>query len=164
MHSKEQHYGRLLKYSARELNPSCDVAQQNQSRVESQLLPLLPIWNLAKEVLLVGSTWKKSRQRKGGWGEQMNSRVLNPPSDTKTSKDTWSDALRVSMASVSFLFSLRVSHMKKRKKRRRRRNKARKGFIYRGHICQASNPTQIWELCIKLSSKLSTLKSATYLK
>lgn len=47
----------------------------------------------------------------------MNSRVLNPPSDTKTSKDTWSDALRVSMASVSFLFSLRVSHMKKRKKK-----------------------------------------------
>lgn len=45
-----------------------------------------------------------------------------------------------------------------------KKNEARKSFIqrYRGHICQTQNPTQIWELCFKLSSKLSTLKSATY--
>lgn len=45
-----------------------------------------------------------------------------------------------------------------------KKNEARKGFIqrYRGHICQDQKPTQIWELCFKLSSKLSTLRSATY--
>lgn len=45
-----------------------------------------------------------------------------------------------------------------------KKNEARKGFIQRywGHICQTQNSTQIWELCFKLSSKLSTLKSATY--
>ena len=85
--------------------------------------------------------------------------ILHHRSDAVTSKDTCLDALKVIISFV-FFFSLAtgVTHEKK--------NEARKDFIqrYQGHICQAQNPTQIWELCFKLSSKLSTLKSATYPK
>lgn len=64
-------------------------------------------------------------------------------------------------SSLYFFFSSRATGVTHEKK-----NEARKGFIQRywGHICQTQNPTQIWELCFKLSSKLSTLKSATYPK
>lgn len=90
-----------------------------------------------------------------GWlrREQMDLDILHHRSDAVTSKDTCLDALKVIISFVFFSLATGVTHEKK--------NKGKKGLAqrYQGHIYQAPESPQIWELCSSWAQNFSNSQS-----